>query len=108
MTAAPHTYTTQYSGDANYALLNFGSVTMLDTTTALLPSASQVVYGNSVSLTASVSAAQGIPAGAVTLQDGATVLGTAPLDASGSASFPHFVAGRQSFVHCKLLRRRHI
>src|SRR5262249_38500128 len=58
----PHTYTALYSADANYAALNFGSVNILDTTTTLTPSANPIVYGNSVTLTANVTAASGSPA----------------------------------------------
>lgn len=87
VSVGPHAYTAQYSGDANYAPLSFGSITVLDTTTTLALSASQIVYGNQVNLTASVAATQGIPAGTIMFKDGPTLLGTVPLDALGTATF---------------------
>jgi hypothetical protein len=86
VSSAPHTYTAQYSGDANYAPLRFGSVTMLDTSTTLVSSTSQVVYGNSISLNASVISVQGAPAGTVTFKDGEIVLGKVPLNVNGTAN----------------------
>lgn len=83
----PHTYTAQYSGDTNYALLNFGSVTILDTTTVVTPSASSIVYGNSLSLTANVTAASGTPSGSLTFEEAGSPLNTATLNAAGTATF---------------------
>jgi hypothetical protein len=89
-----HNYTAQYSGDANYALLNFGSVTLAGTTTALTLSANPVVYGNPVTLTASVTSGGGVPTGTVTFFDGTTSLGTSTLNGSGQAFFiATFTAG---------------
>jgi len=89
-----HNYTAQYSGDANYALLNFGSVTLAGTTTALTLSANPVVYGNPVTLTASVTSGGGVPTGTVTFFDGTTSLGTSTLNGSGQAFFTAtFTAG---------------
>jgi Glycosyl hydrolases family 28/MBG domain (YGX type)/Bacterial Ig-like domain (group 3)/MBG domain len=83
----PHTYTAQYSGDANYALLNFGSVSIAGTTTVVTPSANPIVYGNSVALTANVTSAGGTPSGTLTFLEGSNLLNTATLDASGAATF---------------------
>jgi hypothetical protein len=83
----PHTYTAQYSGDANYALLNFGSVNIAGTTTVVTPSANPIGYGNSVTLTANVTSAGGTPSGALTFLEGSNLLTTATLDASGAATF---------------------
>jgi hypothetical protein len=89
-----HNYTAQYSGDANYALLNFGSVTLAGTTTTLTPSANPVVYGDSVTLSASVTSDSGVPTGTVKFLDGTTLLSTSTLDGSGKASFTTaFTAG---------------
>ena len=59
------------------------------TTTAFAASTNFLVYGQSVTFTATVGAtapASGTPTGAVTFTDGSTVLGTATLNAAGSAS----------------------
>jgi len=83
----PHTYTAQYSGDSNYTLLNFGSVTIVDSTTTLSSSASRVSYGDPVTFTAGVRSDSGIPIGALTFLDGSSPLNTATLDPSGQAIF---------------------
>ena len=60
------------------------------TTTAVASSSSTSVFGQVVTLTATVSdVASGIdpPAGSVTFMDGTTVLGSAPLDSSDTATF---------------------
>jgi polygalacturonase len=88
VSAGNHTYTAQYSGDANYALLNFGSVTIFGTTTVVTPSANPIVYGNSVTLTANVtSSGGGTPGGSITFLEGSNTLNTATLDATGTATF---------------------
>ncbi len=87
--AGVHALTASYGGDANYAGATSGavSVTVLQPTTVTLASAPAASgrLGESVTLTASVSAASGTPAGTVTFRDGSGVLGTASLT-SGSAS----------------------
>jgi hypothetical protein len=100
VSSGTHTYTAQYSGDANYALLNFGSVTIAGTTTLVTPSANPIVYGNSVTLTATVTSAAGVPSGALAFQEGSTPLSTVSLDASGTASLTlnSLSAGTHSFT----------
>jgi hypothetical protein len=96
-----HTYTAQYSGDANYSLLNFGSVTIFGTTTLVTPSANPVVFGSSVTLTANVtSSGGGTPGGAITFQEGSHVLNATTLDATGAATFSVNVpsAGTHSYT----------
>lgn len=83
----PHTYTAQYSGDANYAALSFGSVNIFATTTLVAVSPNPVVYGNPVTVTTTVSSNGGTPGGQVTFLDGVTVLSTVALDATGMATF---------------------
>jgi MYXO-CTERM domain-containing protein len=56
------------------------------TTTALQSSGSPTVFGQPVTLTATVSGAPGTPAGTVTFFDGAASLGTANLNAAGVAT----------------------
>jgi hypothetical protein len=88
VSAGNHTYTAQYSGDANYALLNFGSVTIFGTTTVVTPSASTIVYGNSVTLTANVTSSGGpTPSGSLTFLEGSNTLNTTTLDPTGAATF---------------------
>ncbi len=57
------------------------------TTTSVTSSANPSVVGQVVTLTATVSSGAGIPSGSVDFLDGVTVLGTATLDGSGSASY---------------------
>jgi hypothetical protein len=70
-------------------LLNQGDGTLsapVATTTSLSADVSPAVVGQTVNLTALVTRAAGIPTGTVTFLDGSTVLGTATLDATGTAS----------------------
>lgn len=85
--SGPHAYSAQYSGDANYAPLTFGSVKIFDTTTTLTASPNPVVYGNPVTLAATVTSTSGTPSGQITFLDGATVLSTVALDGTGVATF---------------------
>src|SRR5262249_7555649 len=78
-----HIYTAQYSGDANYALLNLGSVTIVGTTTVVTPSASPITYGDSVALTANVTSVAGIPSGSLTFLEALSPLTTVSLNGSG-------------------------
>jgi hypothetical protein len=64
-------------------LLNTSTVA---TATALSADVNPAVVGQTVNLTATVTRAAGIPAGTVTFMDGATVLGTATLDNTGTAT----------------------
>ena len=57
------------------------------TTTTLTSSASSITYGQAVTLTAAVFANTGAPNGDVVFYEGNTVLGTAPLDVTGVATF---------------------
>jgi hypothetical protein len=57
------------------------------TTTTLSSSRNPSAVGESVTFTATVSAATGTPSGIVTFREGTTVLGTATLNASGVAVF---------------------
>ena len=73
-----------YSGDSNYNSSG-GAVVQLvteTTTTAVAPTPVSIALGSSTvtqSLTATVSAASGIPAGTVTFEVGGVMVGTAPL-----------------------------
>jgi hypothetical protein len=64
-------------------LLNTSTAT---TATALSADVNPAVVGQTVNLTARVTGTAAIPAGTVTFMDGSTVLGTATLDATGTAT----------------------
>ncbi|HLJ26239.1 MAG TPA: glycosyl hydrolase family 28 protein [Candidatus Angelobacter sp.] len=95
-----HIYTAQYSGDANYAALNFGSVTIVSTTTSLAASPNPVVYGNPITLKATVTSSGGTPVGKISFLDGPTLLSTVTLDGAGTATFTTspLVAGAHSIT----------
>lgn len=57
------------------------------TTTTLGTSAPTAVFGQTVLLTATVNSQAGVPVGTVTFLDGTTVLGTAPVNGTGQATF---------------------
>ncbi|GAC1424181.1 MAG: hypothetical protein NVSMB62_21010 [Acidobacteriaceae bacterium] len=63
------------------------AITAGSTTTGLTTSASPIYYGTSVTFTATVSSATGVPNGTVTFLNGSTVLGTATVNSSGVATF---------------------
>ncbi len=88
-----HAITASYAGDASIAPSTSSVVTETiakpATTTALTSSANPSVAGRPVTLTAKVTAvapASGTPTGLVIFWDGATVLGTATLDATRRAT----------------------
>src|SRR5205807_943309 len=89
-----HSITAVYAGDGNYASSTSTAlaeaVSPDATTTAVSAGPRAVVYGQPVTITAAVSAGSpgsGLPTGAVTFRDGATILGKAVLDATGTATF---------------------
>jgi hypothetical protein len=94
LSAGGHAITASYLGDTNFtagtsgALTQDVSATLIATTTALTSSAQASVYSQSVTLTAVVTpgSGTGVPVGLVTFLDGAVVLGTATLDATGQAT----------------------
>jgi len=63
------------------------NVTAVGTTTALATSTNSIVYGQSVTFTATVTSGGGTPTGTVTFKDGATTLGTGTLNGSAVATF---------------------
>lgn len=93
LVAANHSITAQYSGDANFTAAAGSvaqSVTQAHTASALTLSTASVSAGAAVKLTAVVTAqspSAGTPSGNVTFNDGSTVLGSATLDATGTATF---------------------
>jgi ELWxxDGT repeat protein len=90
-----HTITAVYSGDGNFTVSTASPLTdtvnpaaTSTTVRSVLPNPS--VFGQLVTIVAAVapvSPGAGTPTGAVTFLEDATVLGTAPLDGSGQATF---------------------
>jgi hypothetical protein len=91
-TLAPgtHVVTADYSGSAHFApalASTTQAVGKVSTTTGLVASPSSVNFGQTVSLTATVTpgaTALGAPTGTVTFTEGSTTLGTAVVGASGT------------------------
>ena len=101
-----HFITATYSGDASHS---GSAVTMVQkihasaSTLALVTSPNPSNFGQTVVITATVSslpAGGGTPTGMITFQDGATVIGQAPLDPSGVAFItrPNLTPGSHNIV----------
>ncbi len=91
LSAATHSITASYAGDATYAPSGSAAllydVSLLGTTTSVTSSNLNAVFGESVTFTATVTGL--LPGGSVTFKDGATVLGTGAVNpANGVATFP--------------------
>jgi hypothetical protein len=63
------------------------TVTPAATVTQLTASASSIIFGASVTFTATVTSAAGIPTGSLELFDGTVMIGTTALDPHGAATF---------------------
>jgi hypothetical protein len=89
-----HTVTVAYAGDSNFATSNGTlaggqAVNQASTTVGLTSSINPSVFGQSVTLTATVgpvAPGTGIPTGTVTFKNGATTLGSGTLNGSGVAT----------------------
>lgn len=88
-----HSFTASYAGDANFLPSSAPAATAVvspaATAVALSLSTAGAVFGQGVSLRATVTATTpgaGTPAGAVSFMDGSALLGTATLNASGVAT----------------------
>jgi hypothetical protein len=93
LTADKHFITASYSGDSNF---NAGSASLIQivhasaSTTTLTSSPNPSAPGQQVTFTATAAAVppgSGTPTGQVTFEDGTTVIGQVPLNASGVAIF---------------------
>jgi hypothetical protein len=89
-TAGNHPLTVSYPGAgyfqaASSAVLN-ETVQTIGTTLGLTSSVNPVNVGANTTLTATATSTSGTPTGTITFLDGTTVLGTAPLNASGVAT----------------------
>jgi hypothetical protein len=70
----------------------FGGATAASTQTVLSANPSPGVFGQPITLTASVTSPVGIPTGTVTFSDGSTILGSATLDTNGQAKLSVLLA----------------
>ena len=104
-----HSLTVQYSGDEDFSALTSAPIIHVVTkasstgvvTTAVTSSLNPSIYGDTVTLSISVTSSVGIqPTGTVSVVDGANNLGTLTLNASGNASItiPVFTAGTHNIV----------
>jgi hypothetical protein len=67
-------------------LLNTSTAAAAATTTKLSSSTTTAVFGQQVTLTATVTSAAAVPTGFVTFRDGTTVVGIVPVNAAGQAT----------------------
>ena len=93
LAAGPHTLRARYLGAADYKVAASApavlTVNKASTTLALVASPSPAVFGQPVTLRATVSVSApgaGVPGGTVTFTDGGVTLGSATLGADGTAS----------------------
>lgn len=104
-----HSLTVHYSGDVDFSALTSAPVIHVVTkasstgvvTTTVTSSLNPSIYGDTVTLSISVTSSVGIqPTGTVSVADGANNLGTLTLNASGNASItiPVFTAGTHNIV----------
>ncbi|MGA8151637.1 MAG: FG-GAP-like repeat-containing protein [Terriglobales bacterium] len=95
LTAGSHNITAQYNGDVHYLKSNVSSpvhqvVTQSSDAVQLETSANPAYPGESVTFSATVVSTSGdtlVPTGNVTFSDGTKVLGSAPLNSNGVATF---------------------
>src|SRR5262249_50061641 len=92
LTAGSHSLTAVYSGSTTFAASTSPTVLQIvnapgaaATSTSLTSSPNPSTFGQTVTLSSTVTSGAGAPTGTVTFRDGATVLGTATL-VNGSAS----------------------
>lgn len=100
-----HTITAVYSGDTNFNTVTSSAathtVTPISATMAVTSSENPSIYGDTVTLTITMSGVNGIvPTGSVTVMDGSTNLGTLTLSAGGTATLTSssLNAGTHSFT----------
>jgi hypothetical protein len=103
LSVGSHSVTVQYSGDSNFSPSTspplVQSVGTEPTATTLQASANPITYGQSVTLTASVSAGVGTPSGTVSFSDGPTPLGSASLvNGVAAINVPALQAGDHSVL----------
>jgi hypothetical protein len=92
LSAGANSLTASYGGDGNFRTSTSPATVVTvaapaATTTALSVSTNAAVFGQPVTLTATVTSPAGTPAGAVTFFEDGNVLGSMTLDAAGRATF---------------------
>jgi hypothetical protein len=92
LSVGSHQLTVAYSGDTNNATVTSNTITVTvqqgNTNTALLTSANPQVLGQSVTFSATVTSPSPNITGTVSFNDGSTPLGSVPVAANGTATFP--------------------
>jgi Bacterial Ig-like domain (group 3) len=91
LTPGSHSITAVYSGDGEFNTVTSTAVThtvtIANASIAVTSTENPSTYGDSITLTITMTGSGVTPTGSVTLMDGATNLGTVPLNASGVATF---------------------
>ncbi|MET0591474.1 MAG: Ig-like domain-containing protein [Polyangiaceae bacterium] len=85
-----HTIVADYNGDVNHNASSGSTphtVNQAPSTTILASIVNPSVYGQTASFTGTVTGSAGVPTGLVTIFDGASMIGSATLDAGGTATF---------------------
>ncbi len=102
LTVGLHFMTATYAGDGSFLTSTSKqfkeSISQQSTTTVVTSSADPAVYGGAVTFTASVTAAGPVPTGTVRFMNGASALGTAALNASGTTTFTTVTLGAGSYA----------
>jgi MYXO-CTERM domain-containing protein len=99
LTVGAHSITAAYGGSASYDVSTSATLTQnvnaAAATVALKAAPSPATYGGAVTLTATLTGANGTPTGTIAFTDGVTALGNGTLSASGVAtlSVPKLAAG---------------
>jgi hypothetical protein len=96
LSVGSHNIGASYGGDGNFNSSSASGtagvnqvVSQSNTVTSITSSADPSVFGQAITLTASVTASGGgggVPSGSVTFMDGTVAIGTTPLDSNGNAS----------------------
>ena len=109
-TSVLHNATADYSHSNETGVI--GGAPATPTTTTVASTANPAVFGQPVSLTATVATSSGTPTGSVTFYDGATALGTQPVSTSERHDYRlHRDLGPargQRLGHGRLQRRRRL
>jgi len=104
LATGPHSITASYGGDANDSASTSATqtqtITAAASTTVVTSSLNPGQVGVAITLTATLASSGGTPTGNVTFNEGATVLGAAPTNASGVSTIivPTFTAGTHSIT----------
>ena len=92
LSVGPHSITAIYGGAQNYSgstsVAISQAVQQATTSGSLIASVNPAIAGANDTLTVTITSNGGVPSGTVKFMDGATLLGTAALNAQGVANFP--------------------